>query len=131
MTKEEKISEAYGEYWNKYQNHIDDIDGSLEDLYIGQDSQISVWVLSNCERINQDGNGNFSWRPISLRGIENNNGWVKLESAGDLPLNTTKCHVVDFEGNIGETSLYANKRFLEQYSHYQVIVIAKPHPPLF
>jgi hypothetical protein len=27
----------------------------------------------------------FNWRPKSLDGIENNNGWIKIESKDDLP----------------------------------------------
>jgi hypothetical protein len=27
----------------------------------------------------------FKWRPRSLRGVENNNGWTKVESVIDLP----------------------------------------------
>jgi hypothetical protein len=27
----------------------------------------------------------IKWRPISLKGIENNNGWINIESESDLP----------------------------------------------
>lgn len=31
------------------------------------------------------GNGKIRYRPKSLQGIENNNGWIKIESENDLP----------------------------------------------
>lgn len=85
MTKQEKIQEVYGEQWSVYKDDIDLNDGTLNDFVIGHDEKMSIWVLSNCIRIKQDGNGGFSWLPITLQGIENNNGWIKIESESDLP----------------------------------------------
>lgn len=76
-------------------------------------------------------------RPKSLQGIENNNGWVKIESEDDLP--NTDGKSVEFwfltkHGNITTncfSDLMKNKKiqYSKVYSHYQPI--EKPKPPLY
>jgi hypothetical protein len=46
-------------------------------------------------------------RPKSLQGIENNNGWKKIESEEDLPTKTITYHVV-INGKSSK-ALYAGK----------------------
>jgi len=68
-------------------------------------------------------------RPKSLQGIENNNGWIKIE---DFNLSKpTICHVIN---NLGEVDIdtYRNdieNFFKSQYTHYQPI--QKPLKPLY
>lgn len=41
--------------------------------------------------------GSSKWRPKSLQGIENNNGWIKIESENDLPKEKCKIWVRSLE----------------------------------
>jgi hypothetical protein len=77
MTKEEKITQAYGKHyelckpdedgWTKVSEYL----GGYEFL----DDAIEYF----------DFNVSDNWRPLSLYGIENNNGWIKINSESDLP----------------------------------------------
>jgi hypothetical protein len=74
MGKQEAIKQAYGEHYDKAKDYIDKngwcylfptIKGELDFENTGRD--------------------NVCYRPKSLQGIENNNGWIKIESEADLP----------------------------------------------
>src|SRR5690606_6436052 len=85
-------------------------------------------------------NGRVCWRPKSLKGIETNNGWIKIESEADLPksekLGDAKlCFIKSDEYNeigVGNFSfgtfktLYGND--YSNITHYQPIT--KPEPPI-
>ena len=75
MTKEEKIQEAYGEYFimcNPNKN--------------GWGKYISIGIgLQSFDIKTNDKDERLLMRPKSLNGIENNNGWIKIESESDLP----------------------------------------------
>jgi|SRR6478752_222418 len=71
-------------------------------------------------------------RPKSLQGIENNNGWIKIESEADLPKEYCEMFVFDKENNNIKYREYFNtakKAFVKLYSHYQPI--QKPQPPIY
>lgn len=65
MTKEEKIKEAYGEYWDLVKNHIDDngwFSNDREDFYLS---------FGDCEKLGGTDYGHNEFiRPKSLQGIE-------------------------------------------------------------
>lgn len=75
MTKEEKIKEAYGKYWELVKDLVRP-DGSLSE---------AVWMGSGMEMIPYQDYSTGYLRPLSLVGIEDNNGWIKIESESDLP----------------------------------------------
>lgn len=83
--KQEVIRKAYGEHWDKVKDIIEDCnDGyiSIEEVpYKGlfdiQDVQIDHVQVSG-----QYGDIVTFWRPKSLQGIENNNGWFSIEEHG-------------------------------------------------
>lgn len=138
--KEAKIREAYGEYWDECKNYIDsngwikvgtyhenepidfemfeiELESVLEDVPFGYFSEVRETV-----------------RPKSLSGIENNRGWIRIESEADLP-NTKKKTPVWFIDRNGEIKcdVYHNnwenqtKWFIETFTHYQPIIeIPKP-----
>lgn len=70
------------------------------------------------------------WRPLSLKGIEDNNGWKAIESKANLPTERGMYWVIDkfmhqnpsmivfFDPNYSETTL---QRWLHRYTHYQKI----------
>lgn len=77
--------------------------------------------------------GIIFYRPKSLQGIENNNGWIKIENEADLPKEEGN-YFVFTNGNI-ETCLRLlgidNNDFwwLKNVTHYQPI--QKPKPPIY
>ena len=113
MTKQEKIQEAYGEHWETVKNHHQ------------FDGWIYGWVLFTIdidwEEIEVD--GRIMRRPKSLQGIENNNGWIKIESEADLPNDEKSYWVVNDEKEIFEMEYFPNyKAFTEEgVTHYQPI----------
>lgn len=116
MTKEEKIKEAYGEYFEK----------------CNPDENGWFWseniIFSFCKNWDKIGyRKTLRFRPKSLSGIENNNGWVKIESEVDLPREELdyfilyKNEVQYFSGRICDLNEHA--------THYQPI--KKPEPPIY
>ncbi len=81
MTKQEAIQKAYGEHWEKLKGYIDE-NGWVEDLQACTclfldffDGRISSRIFYiDCD-INDIDTQEF-FRPKSLQGIENNNGWI-------------------------------------------------------
>jgi len=144
MTKQEKIQEAYGEYWDLFtkeeQNKIL-IDNGWNSYF----NHPLHWEMSKFIEIETIAYGvGTSWRPLSLQGIENNNGWIKIESEVDLPDDDDEllyeiCHFEDemfkrfyevfnwqaitkiWEGN--------SEYFQDEITHYRPIV--KPKPPIY
>lgn len=78
-----------------------------------------------------------SIRPKSLQGIENNAGWIRIESEADLPKNVITCFTyakttwhpfyrIDvFVGRLSNSFTDGKSCF----THYQII--EKPKPPLY
>ena len=73
--------------------------------------------------IDMSGVGKF--RPKSLQGIENNNGWIKIESEKDLPkekglkclfLNKNNMHTT----YISDDVLYDSDWFFRRYTHWKI-----------
>ena len=100
-------------------NGIDDIINDYGDITDKIDYEIEY-----------DGLGKF--RPKSLRGIENNNGWIKIESAADLPKEDGFYWVIDSEASevIDRYFEKGNHDFFKQFSsHYHPVI--KPDLPLY
>lgn len=131
ISKEEIIAKAYGEHWETVKDYVDEngwcrnrkIAGFYNKL-IGKENHPKI---------------NYWFRPLSLHGIENNNGWIKIvENGSNLPndenFNYKACKLFDdgiWELMKGELDA---KRVSEYYNHnlithYQPIV--KPKPPLY
>jgi hypothetical protein len=83
MTKQEKIQEAYGEHWELVKNYVDENGWfySNSSEYVKIFHTICMSVLLDPRRQEDL----CSYRPKSLSGIEDNNGWIKIESESDLP----------------------------------------------
>jgi len=72
--------------------------------------------------------------PISLQGIETNNGWIKIESEADLPKEDCDCHIIYKDGSMSIDKFYINyKNFNTNHhfhiTHYQPII--KPLKPIY
>ena len=127
--KQKAIKNAYGECWEKVKDYVDENGW----IYFGHsngfrlDGKIPQEVDSY--------NGKF--RPKSLQGIENNNGWIKIESEADLPkegihhsiLLDSDC--INGYRNYDVIVFYeVNSRYRKkEISHYQPI--EKPKPPIY
>jgi hypothetical protein len=126
MTKEEIIAKAYGKYWEQVKNYVN-LNGwvkitDIKDNNINDEIyNLSIDVIESPRRI----------RPKSLQGIENNNGWIKIESENDLPKEDVDYWVVNADGEIVEMEYFQKyKSFTEEdVSHYQPIV--KPLNPIY
>ena len=77
--KQEAIKKAYSEYWEKVKDYVDN------DGYI--DNSIPKFTFGQVKNLDLEYKNDVFFRPKSLQGIENNNGWIKVESEADLPKN--------------------------------------------
>jgi hypothetical protein len=135
-TKEEVIKEAYSEYWDKVKSYVDENGfvkyGDIRNETIGfKDSDIEI----------TDYNFNIDfevWRPKSLKGIESNNSWHKIESENDLPKEDCNCWIVtESYSTCLALFLSDTKRFWELAdldfrlipTHYKIL--EEPKPPLY
>jgi hypothetical protein len=130
MTKQEKIKEAYGEYWETVRDYVDK-NGWCNTYW-------NLFLISDREQ--KPAREPLKWRPKSLAGLEHNNGWIKIESEDDLPKLTIEYHVV-LNGKKSK-ALYAGKNrwFVNEndfpktteihgITHYQPIV--EPELPIY
>ena len=123
MTKEEKIKEAYGEYWEIVKNYLDEYGWCR---IFGKDQ------FAELEGYDKDNSNEINWRPKSLQGIENNNGWIKIEEKLNTKWNDSFDIVFTDKGNIYTYATYCNFSSiyeLEKITHFQQII--KPNKPLY
>lgn len=137
MTREEKIKEAYGDYW--FPDNIDE-DGWTDSISQGFLNSIPC---DHKEMHIVFGHQETWYRPISIRDIDNNNGWIKIESESDLPKITMgnkdyKYWIFHSDGLISDLPLswiFTFKQMEKQgktnntITHYQPI--QKPKPPIY
>jgi hypothetical protein len=144
-TKEEVIKEAYGEYYEIAKQFVDEngwIDRFKQSYYlnIGNWGLVDPPIIKNILGFN-DSAGiqiyNDKWRPSILRGIENNNGWTKIESEEDLPKEDVMYKLGFFKSSdkfYQDSNLCNLKTALcalreSHYTHYRQISEFKP--PIF
>ncbi len=131
MTKREAIEQAYGKFWDIVKNHIDKNGWFvLHDIKNGEEANdLLTSVPMCCDKKITLGDKVL---PRVLDGIENNRGWIKIESEDDLPKesgeyftiyeNDKDCFVNSFYDNSWNFNLY-------KITHYQPIT--KPEPPIY
>ena len=85
--KQEAIKKAYGEYWEAVKDFVDE-NGWIDFL---EDIQRIMYFFHDSDNIEVF---KSTWRPKSLQGIENNNGWIKIESEEVLPKNDMYVHII-------------------------------------
>lgn len=130
ITKEEKIKEAWGD---QYDENIE-ANGFKEVKSLYDVDLNSFEVISSL--------GFYYVRPKSLQGIEDNNGWIKIESEDDINLFKDKerdfVFIKTSDCNESKIAVYSNlyKCFTDVYNneienvtHYQPI--EKPKPPIY
>lgn len=125
MTKEERIQESYGKYWEGLSIPAKNC-ALKHNGYIGP-------IISNLGEIPRDfvTYDNLGFRPISLIGIENNNGWNLIEDL-DIEDNEYVLFLRHYEGE-GEPPIFTSplsEDFEDGYfTHWKRIDISKS--PLF
>ena len=126
--KQEAIKKAYGKYWEEVRRCIDEKGWCYFNLktYFKEDLIDS--------KVYRD---KLLYRPKSLQGIENNNGWIRIESKEDLPkkngsyfvYSRTNWHpfyrIYIFTGRLSNS--FENGKSC--FSHYQPIDL--PKPPIY
>lgn len=126
------IQKAYGEHYEKLKDFINengwcDFKAAFGDF--GNSKGIGI-ELDVCN--NYDPKYCYYKRPVSLTGIDDNNGWIKIID-GKTELGTEDCTilVIDAESKEIGYGYYSPslKSIVEsgQYSHYQKLVLPK-HP---
>ena len=116
--KQEAIKKAYGE------NYIHaDINGWI---------RFGMYVPTDLGIENYDDMDGF-WRCKSLSGIENNKGWIRIESKDDLPKEEGNYFIVRSNNEVGTSYFIPNNDFSvmdwRDITHYQPI--EKPKLPIY
>ncbi len=133
-TKEEVIQIAYGEYWEQVKDYVDENGWCKTRKGIGfaqiQQSELHI-------EFKKDYNfSSYPFRPKSLQNIEDNNGWISINSEKDLPKDISTDY---YGGRFIESKFEMLKYHLDLLSildhikhglvtHYQPIV--KPLKPI-
>ena len=122
--KQEAIKNAYGEYWEDVKDYVDENGWASYPNVQKHDYDFGKLEFKD---------GCAFLRPESLQGIENNNGWIKIESEADLPkegmhhsiLLDSEC--INGYRNYDVIVFYeVNSKFRKkEISHYQPIEIPK------
>lgn len=138
--KETKIKEAYesaGVDWEQVKEFID-VGGYCYVFYDEEGKKGIDWhtetPLTYSGIDAYDENDVEYWRPISLSGIETNNGWITIESEKDLPPDghywtINKKGEINASPKLVDETCNDNQYWLSTFTHYQPI--AKPKPPIY
>lgn len=138
MTKQQFIQQEYKEYWEvvKYYITINGWVNTKKWLGDGGNTEVYKKLIG----LSLECMDNYSpfycywFRPNSLIGIETNNGWIKVESETDLPVDASVTYDVYTTGNLQSEDITLNyvKQLFHQHkilTHYTVHI--KRNPPLF
>lgn len=132
MEKQEVVKKAYGKSYDSLKDYINE-NGFVDCVKNRKISLIPFFDISEIEF-----DGHLS-RPKSLKGIENNNGWVKIYCENDMPQFDCDCFIIDkIKGVVtGQWKQAPNKildkqaRFfwVKKATHYKII--DEPQLPLY
>ncbi len=134
MTKEEKIKEAWGEYYIIVKNQIDNNGWYKYFDLNNSEMKRKLWQFGNLEL--EELSDVYLIRPKSLQGIENNNGWIKIESEEDLPKEGKEVHVVIYGETIKKNcSFIPSRKVFFRYGDVDNVThwkdVEKPKPPIY
>jgi len=121
--KQKSIREAYGETWNSFKNNVDS-NGWIHDRDFWGRWPENTGVIK-WETTDHDDEYYDTRRPVILKGIEKNNGWISINSKEDLPDHTAERHVRCKDGDI--LILLATPNYLlKNCTHYQELKTILP-----
>lgn len=135
MTKQQKIKESYGEFYSEAE-----LIGLSNDGYITLTEERGMFCIWNDILMITHKHDNHRYRPASLKGLEENNGWIKIKGKNDLPKSEGEYWVICkfFRESEFEKRIYPNNKFSDEVNqdwwlkfvtHYQPVI--KPDLPLF
>lgn len=133
MTKAKKIKDAWGFYFEHFGEHATKY--ALENNgYCSVPSFTLGLILRKHGEDWLETDKDLKRRPKSLQGIEDNNGWIKIESEEDLPKEVIECRNCFYngknyiEGVIKKRSPQELSRlkYINEITHYQPIEKLKP-----
>ena len=141
MSKKEVIKKAWGVYFEHFGEHATKY--ALENNgYCSVPSFTLGLILRKYGEEWLETDKDLKRRPKSLQGIENNNGWIKIESKDDLPKEEIDVHFIftEYKGEEGRfqtygvwdnnlKSFYSGALKINNVTHYQPII--KPKPPIY
>ena len=125
MTKERKIIEAYGKYWESIKDFVDENGYIIMSISITRKINLELEREIRFHSKNTSGVAGMCVRPKTLQGLENNNGWVKIESIEDLPKEKgLKCLFLNKDNMhttyISDDVLYDSDWFFRRYTHWKI-----------
>lgn len=144
MTKQEFINNAYtaaGVDWEAVKEYVDEdgrcmmydsfgtkLNPNFQEMGFSRED-VESKLDSGC-----NGKSELTYRPKSLYGIEDNAGWIKIESESDLPSDgyywtINKNGVMNDSPRITDDLCNDTEYWLSTFTHYQPIV--KPNSPLY
>lgn len=120
--KEKVIREAY---INEFTS--DEQDKNKRFYYLKNYIDEYGWFCGNLHDIDEDrfDRSGHEIRPKSINGIENNNGWIRIESEADLPKKGYYEVIIRKTGEKTRATLdneFRTKSIAIYYSHYQAII---------
>lgn len=129
--KQKAIEEAYGEYWEKVKDFVD------ENGWCNVRKKVNFSDISEKLHWETKTGNQYYWRPKSLQGIEDNNKWISINSEDDLPKEKGSYWVIDKILNVNpnqeffdpENLVSMKERWMYRITHYQPII--KPEKPIY
>lgn len=126
-TKEEVIKEAWGFIWGK-------LNDTAKKCALENNGYISGILANELHQPFTEWSTELkSWRPKSLRGIEDNNGWIRIESEADFPKDSFNYYAFCSNGSVMTFNdfEYYKKYIIPELkaTHYQPII--KHKPPIY
>lgn len=138
MTKQEAIQKAYGEQWDTVKDHVNENGWcDLKAVHGGFGNSIGLRGL-DLECFDSYHPKYCYWkRPISISGIEENNGWTRIESEADLP--DYGRYYIYTDNGFWDIAEYSSNQHLFIASNVEIEVrfvthyqpIQKPKPPIY
>jgi hypothetical protein len=126
-TKEELIKESYGEYWELVKSFVDE-NGWLYECNIIVKLRDNLITFCDFTLLKYSEVGNFPmfyYRPKSLQGIEDNNGWIY--SNEKLPSKFGFYHI-EVENNQQNLIAYFNLEYKKWYTGDVIFNVIKWQP---
>lgn len=129
MTKQEIIKEAWGEYYESIKDELDEHGRYNYYDCIPKERKRKMWQFDNilCSSVDH-----YLLIPTSIKGIEHNNGWIKIQSEEDFPKEQGVYHINYSDGVISSRYFHPKHNDWKDHpnaTHYQPI--EKPKPPIY
>ena len=143
MNKQELIKQAYGKSWELCRPFIDENgfcvvfkDSDHEFIGVaGNETHFKEHEIEGGQLNHSIFGKGISFRPKTLNGIEHNNGWTKIESENDLPVDHGCIYKVWLHKNDRPArSYYSLTDLIADYKHGIILhykAIKEDRPPLY